>query len=134
MQRRSVVCTYFVSMSAKLTILAVENNLPTFLTEDQLSSDVDKYYAKYNGKYVEVSTTRYHTSHGANLSQVNDYLIGNCVCPADLLQFPCRWDEFWQGCQMLRLCSVTRSNSTPAARADKKTAGLSSHQLHLPRR
>lgn len=129
-----MVCTYLVSVSAKLTIHAVENNLPTFLTEDQLSSDVDKYYAKYNGKYVEVSTTRHHTRNGADLSQVDDYLIGNCVCPADLLQFPCRWDEFWEGCQMLRLCSVRPFNSILAARADKRIAGLPLHELHLPRR
>jgi hypothetical protein len=46
-----------------------------------------------------------------NTIQCDDDLVARCICPADLLQFPCRWDELPGGCQMLRLCSVSLTSS-----------------------
>ena len=37
-------------------IHTVRDNLPDLLTLEQLSDDPNIYYAKYNGRYVEVST------------------------------------------------------------------------------
>jgi hypothetical protein len=42
----------------------------------------------------------------ANLMKVNDLLFAQSICPADLLQFPCRWDELG-GCNMLRICKAS---------------------------
>ncbi|RMZ77736.1 hypothetical protein DV738_g4258, partial [Chaetothyriales sp. CBS 135597] len=57
-------------------------NLPTLVPVIDLEEG--KYYAQWAGGYVEI----------------NDDLIARCICPADLLQHPCPWDEFEGGCQM----------------------------------
>ena len=39
--------------------------------------------------------------------EVTADLIARCICPADLLQHPCPFDEFKGGCTMVRLCKVS---------------------------
>ncbi|RMZ85585.1 hypothetical protein DV737_g629, partial [Chaetothyriales sp. CBS 132003] len=50
-------------------------NWPKLTPVDELEEG--KYYAQWAGGYVEI----------------NDDLIARCICPADLLQHPCPWDE-----------------------------------------
>ncbi|RMZ91898.1 hypothetical protein DV736_g875, partial [Chaetothyriales sp. CBS 134916] len=57
-------------------------NWPKLISVEDLEEG--KYYAQWAGSYVDI----------------NDDLIARCICPADLLQHPCPWDEFEGGCQM----------------------------------
>ena len=75
-----------------------EKNHPTVITESEI--DDEKTYGKWNGGYVEIS----------------DDLIARCICPADLLQHPCPWDELGDGCQMVRLCYVSLSKTLRRSR------------------
>lgn len=65
-----------------------------------------------NLDFVKNSASRLYTRWLSWYIELEDHLVRS-ICPSDLNNMPCEWDELPDGCPMLRLCTVKRNYHLP---------------------